>query len=215
MLKSTPIPIRAIVGHTKKKPTDILARLNAVLAGVYTYPEEYPNPPVDEATFKSNTDTFSSDITAALDGGAKAIAARNAQETVVVGMLHEIGHFAEVKCKGNMSTFLKSGFAPVPNAKAVFQPLSQFIRNIRHGASSGQLLVTIVAVPKAASYEFRWAAVGAGGVSGPWTTIPVTKANRAIPVTGLTPGTTYAFQVRSLGDAGYSDWSDSLTKISI
>lgn len=213
MLKSTPIPIRAVVGHTKKKPKAILARLNAVLAGVYAYPDEFPSPPIDQATFKANTDTFSNDITAALDGGAKAIAARDAQQAVVIRMLHEVGHFAEVKCNGEMATFLKSGFEPVSTVKSVFQPLSQFIRNVRHGANSGQLLVTIVAVPKAASYEFRWAAIATGDAPGSWTTIPLTKVNRAISVTGLTPGTTYAFQVRSLGDAGYSDWSDSVTKI--
>jgi hypothetical protein len=30
-------------------------------------------------------------------------------------------------------------------------------------------------------------------------------------VNGLTPGTTYAFQVRVRGPLGYTDWSDSVT----
>src|SRR4051812_14912604 len=110
MLRSTPIPIKAIVGNTKKKPTDILARLNAVLAGVYGNPVEYSNPPIDQATFKFNSDTFSADITAALDGGAKAIAARDAQAVVVVKMLHQLGHYVEIACGGDMAKFLKSGF---------------------------------------------------------------------------------------------------------
>ena len=43
---------------------------------------------------------------------------------------------------------------------------------------------------------------------------PVTVI-RAITVTGLTPGTTYAFQMRALGRLGYTDWSDSVTRMSM
>ena len=50
---------------------------------------------------------------------------------------------------------------------------------------------------------------------GEWATQPVSKTRPAASVTGLTPGTTYAFQVRSLGDSGYSDWSDSVMRICI
>ena len=32
-------------------------------------------------------------------------------------------------------------------------------------------------------------------------------------VTGLTPGTIYAFQVRAMGRLGYTDWSDSATRM--
>jgi hypothetical protein len=43
----------------------------------------------------------------------------------------------------------------------------------------------------------------------------VAKARPASLVTGLTPGTTYAFQVRSLVDGVYSDWSDSVMRIAM
>ena len=32
-------------------------------------------------------------------------------------------------------------------------------------------------------------------------------------ISNLTPGATYAFQVRALGRLGYTDWSDSMTFI--
>ena len=34
-------------------------------------------------------------------------------------------------------------------------------------------------------------------------------------VEGLMPGTTYAFQVRALGRLGYTDWSDSTTRMPV
>ena len=197
---------RAVAGN-------ILQRANAVLAGIFTAPAEYPNPPVDMATFKSSVDTLSSDITAALDGGQKAIAQRNHQMQVVNKLLGQLAHYAEASCKDDMTTFLKSGFEAVSTTKSPSQPLSQFIRKIDQGTNSGQLLVTIVAVPGASSYELRWAPLGTGGTPGPWTNQLLNKTRPPMSITGLTPGMTYVFEVRSFSDSGFSDWSDSVTRM--
>ena len=98
-------------------------------------------------------------------------------------------------------------------AKGAAQPLSQSIRKIDPGPNSGQLQVTIMAAPGALSYELRWAAIGNGGTPGDWTNQPAGKTRPAKSVAGLTPGTTYAFQVRALTNSGYSDWSDSVTRM--
>src|SRR5437867_9062892 len=55
--------------------------------------------------------------------------------------------------------------------------------------------------------------VGPGGTPENWTERPVGRAKQAALVTGLTPGTAYAFQVRAVTDAGYTDWSESVTRI--
>ncbi|HYR85148.1 MAG TPA: fibronectin type III domain-containing protein [Terriglobia bacterium] len=206
-------PIRAMLGFTRTGPTDILARATAVYTGINGDTTDYVTPPVDMVTFKGAIDTYSSKITAAMDGGKKAIAERSHQGEVVIKMLRQLGHYVEANCNDDMPTFLKSGFEAASTAKGANQPLSQFIRKINQGSNSGQVLVTITAVPAAFSYELRWAAIGAGGTPGTWTTQPVSKTRPAASVTGLTPGTTYAFQVRCLGNASYSDWSDSVTRI--
>src|SRR6266576_7018747 len=103
-------PIRAIGGYNKKSPADNLAYANAVHSGIFTDPADYPMTPVDEATFKGAIDTLSTKITAALDGGKKAIAERNHQEQVVIKMMRQLGRYAEEVCKDDMPTFLKSGF---------------------------------------------------------------------------------------------------------
>src|SRR5438034_8149177 len=103
-------PIQARGGYNKKSPAENLAYANAVLSGIFTDPADYPAPPIDEATFKSTIDTLSAKITAALDGGKKAIAERNHQEEVVIKMMRQLGHYAEQACKDDMTAFLKSGF---------------------------------------------------------------------------------------------------------
>ena len=206
-------PIKAMLGFIKAGPTAILARATAVYTGINADPTDYPMPPVDMATLKGAIDTYSSKITAALDGGKKAIAERNHQGEVVIKILRQLGHYIEANCKDDMTIFLKSGFEAASTAKSVAQPLSQSIRKIDPGPNSGQLQVTILAVPGALSYELRWAAIGNGGPLGAWTSQPAGKTRPATSVAGLTPGTTYAFQVRALTSSGYSDWSDSVTRM--
>jgi hypothetical protein len=215
MLKNSPITIKAKLGLSKKQARIVLERANAVLAGIYSDPDDFGKPPVDQALFKSNLDLLSTKITSALDGGKQAIAERDHQTAVVIKMMHQLAHHAEANCKDEMATFLKSGFQAAATVKVKSQPLSQFIRNIVEGPNPGQLLVTLIAVAKASSYELRRSPIGADGVPGSWVSQIVAKARPAVLVTGLTPGTTYAFQVRSLVNAVYSEWSDSVTRISM
>ena len=74
------------------------------------------------------------------------------------------------------------------------------------------MLVYLNAVINALSYELRYAVV-TNGMPGEWTNQLVTGVRKPVVLNGLTPGTTYAFEVRSMDKAGYSDWSDSVTKI--
>jgi hypothetical protein len=197
----------------KKSPTDNLAYGNAVHSGLYTDTTDYPAPPIDEATFKGAIDTLSTKITAALDGGKKAIAERNHQEEVVFKMMRQLGNYVEIACKEDMPTFLKSGFQPKSTTSAAKQPLTQHIRKITAGKISGTMHMVLVSDPNADAYEVRSAAT-VNGTPGTWTTQLLTKTRPGTTLTGLTPGTTYTIQVRSFADAtGFADWSDPVTRI--
>jgi len=86
---------------------------------------------------------------------------------------------------------------------------------VENGPNSGQAIVRGKAVPKAVSYTVRSAPMGSDGKPGTWTELSPVTVIRSVTVNGLTPGTTYAFQVRALGRAGYTNWSDSVTRISM
>jgi hypothetical protein len=167
------------------------------------------------ATFKTQIDLLSDQAAAALDGGKKAIAERNHQAKVVIRMLRQLGHYVEANCNDNLQTFLKSGFEAAPGTRTPSQALSQFIRRIDPGKISGQFMVVLAAILGAVSYELKWGAVGAGGAVTTWTTQPVARIRPPVTLTGLTPGTTYAFQVRALTTSGYTDWSESVTRICV
>ena len=57
-------PIKSSVGFGKLSAGDVLTRANAVLAGVYTATDDYPNPPVDRATLEAQIEALSGGITA-------------------------------------------------------------------------------------------------------------------------------------------------------
>ena len=44
--------IKASLGFRKLSAGDVVARANAVLDGLYTGKDDYPDPPVDQATLK-------------------------------------------------------------------------------------------------------------------------------------------------------------------
>jgi hypothetical protein len=207
--------IKVILGFSKTAAIAVLARANAVYTGIKENPTDFPAPTVDMAVFKAEIDTLAVKVTAALDGGKKAIAERNRQVEVVIRILRQLGHYVETACKDDMPTFLKSGFEAASTGKGVSQSFSQFIRKITHSENRGEFLVTPAAVPGASSYELRWAAVGAGGTPGTWTSQHISTTRPPASVAGLTPGTTYAFQVRSLVDSRFSDWSDSVTRVCV
>jgi len=201
--------IRALVGFKTAPDADIVVRANSVWTGMTDNPA-YPIPPVDLAVFKAAIDSYSAAIAEALDGGKKAITERNTQREAVSKMLWQLGHYVEVHCKDDLAIFTSSGFEAASTMRVPPQPLTQpGIQKIGHG-TTGELVVKITPVPKVRIYELRYAALEDGSTPGPWTAVVLTNA-KAAAVNSLTPGTTYAFQVRAFGTLGYTGWSDSAT----
>jgi hypothetical protein len=203
--------------NMKTDANAVFSRGTAVYTGLKDNPEfTTQSLPVDPTAFKSALDDLSVGIANAMDRGIKALAERDHCKRVVVKMLRQLVHYVEANCKDDVKIFLSSGFAIVSTVRQPIPPLSQFIRRIDPAQISGQLLVTLVSMAAAFSYELRWArAADASGTAGSWTVQPVVKTRPPVLITGLTPGATYVFQARALTDSGYTDWSDSLSRICI
>jgi hypothetical protein len=206
------ILIRVLLGLYRMTAANLLTLANAVYAGMNANPA-YPNPPVAMPAFSTAISTYSAAVTAALDGGAKAVAQRNELGVALGNMLRQLANYVEANSNGNMTTFLSSGFQAVSSTRTKAQPVSEYIRKIVSGATTGQLAVTLVAIPGAVSYELRWASVPAGGAPGAWTSQPVPLTRPETAIVSLTPGTTYIFQARALTRSGMTDWSESVTRI--
>ena len=209
--------IHVNVGYGPLSDKDLATQAVAVVDGMTNNPK-FVNPPINPADLKTQVETYASLIAAAADGSKKAITERKKQRAVVVKMLRQLGHWVEANCNDDPAILQSSGFQPkaAPVHSATPQPLGgppSF--KLENGPNAGQLILRGKPVPKALSYVLHYASLGADGKPGPWTELTPLTVIRSITINGLTPGTTYAFQVRALGRAGYTNWSDSVTRMSM
>ncbi len=205
--------IQASLAFTKLAAAELLAFLNAVYQRIKDNPVFNGNLPFDMGAFKAAIDAYAAAVNDALDGSKKAIAERNRQREAVIKILRQLAHHVEAASKDDLTVFLSSGFGVRPSMRTRTQPVSEFIRKIDPGDNSGQLLVSISAVPDAYSYQVRWAASGTAETAAAWTIHSVGKTQPPVTIGNLTPGAAYVFQARALTDAGFTDWSDPVTRI--
>jgi Fibronectin type III domain len=209
-----PKPIKAVLGFSRLAPVGLQERVNAVLDGVYADPGWTSlTPPIDKATFKAAGDSYSSLSTAALDGSKKAIAARNHQGQIVVKMLKQLAHWVEGACNDDLKTFLASGFQHASTTPTKAAPLTESIRKIEPGPNPGQMKITLKDDPNALAYELQWSQVVANGAVPTWTSQHIGLTRPPTIISGLIPGASYVFQVRSITKTGAAAWGDPITRI--
>ena len=207
--------VRVRLGYGRLSNEQVATEAVAAIDGLTDNPK-FVNPPIALADLKARVETFASMIAAANDGGRKAIVERDKQRAVVVKMLRQLGHWVEANCGDDPVTLKSSGFQLAATARTPAQPLDgppSF--KVDNGPNSGQAIVRGKRVPKAVNYGVRYAPLGPDGKPGTWVELQPSTTIRSIPVTGLTPATTYVFQVRAFGRLGGTDWSDSVTRIAM
>ena len=206
--------IKAATGFRKMRPEVVFNTSQAIynaLNGNANIPA--PPAPFDLPTLLAANQALSAANSEALDGGKKAVAQRNHCKEVVVKILDPLAKYVQAICKEDMTIFLSCGFKAQSSTKTAPARASESIRYVQPGPHSGQVQVKLVVVRIAGSYEVRWAPIPAGGVPTAWTTQPILNVRSATVVSGLTPGTAYAFQARAVIPSGYTDWSDSVTQV--
>ena len=196
---------------------DVLHRLISTHDGVFNNPTLFTNTPFDGPTYKSVIDRFASAAAAAAqDGGKAALEERNKSRREAIMMYRILGHYVEIACKNDMNTFVSSGFTAVTKPqKTAPQPLPAPESPSLEQGQPGEIIVTFKKVPKALHYQVSHVPVPASGPSVNPTTVFVTSTKPPTVIKNLTPGTTYAFQVRAFGKLGYSEWSNPAQRMVI
>jgi hypothetical protein len=210
-----PKMIKAVLNFSKKLPEQLLAHGYAILKAM-TGNVNFPNVPIDLNVLKTTLDAYSASIGDAKDGSKKAKTLRDRLGEEIVWMLRAVALYVELNCKNDMNTFLTSGFQARSNAPAPAQPLAQpTITGVDQGVS-GEFRVSAKSVRGAKNYELRSGQVGPGGATpATWSSVTVPNAKTVAVINGLTPGVTYAIQVRAYGKLGYTAWSDSAIRMAI
>jgi hypothetical protein len=168
----------------------------------------FPTPPVTPLILGTLNTAFHNAILAAMPGGITLTAAKNATRLNVVGALRQEASYIQMHASQNLALLLTSGFNANSTNRAQ-SPLPQPVIELVENYQTTQLLLRVVPVTNAKSYEVRLT----NGSNLPVAAGTFTQARRII-LTGLVPGTTYAIQVRAVGGStGYSEWSDPVSHI--
>jgi hypothetical protein len=176
----------------------------------------FPKPPVDLAVFKQKIDKYWA-LCSATTGGAKvAFAQRDSLRYELNKMFLLLASYVEFQADGDSAVLDESGMEVQPSRRATPQPLERpRIPKAAHGDRSGEMKVWMpVSLRKIKACELRYTVVNDQDVpAGDWTEKPVGDFRGPVTITKLKPGKRYAFQVRAIGAAGKTDWSESLIKM--
>ena len=201
----------------KNMPDDkVVNLLNNSLKGLTANATVFSKLPIDLPTYQAAIDAYVAARPAADDGSRTAISHKNKLRDAAIKMYVELAHYVESNCNDDMTTFLLSGFQPATSTKAAPQPLTvPSITSAIPGPKTGEMKIKTNSDPKTIAQEVHYGAVPAGGgTPATWLSEPI-PSKRGVVITGLTPGTTYVFQVRALGRLGYTNFSDPVSRIAI
>jgi hypothetical protein len=195
----------------KLSDADALATAGAAIKGVFVDKVIAAAPPFDQAILQTAIDDLNGAITAQAQagGGATVTAVKKKKRDMLNGLLRKLAHYVQTNCNDDVQLVLKSGFQPKAVPVRTQTQLDKTTITGVDNAHTRQLAVTAQKVSRAKLYEVQVAVVGANNTVGPFQSAGFFTKSRSMIVTGLTPGTVYAIQVRALGGTtGSGDWSD-------
>jgi hypothetical protein len=204
--------IRIADGLRTQSAERLITTAGAIINGLTGNPS-FPSPPVDLKTVQAAVDDLNAALAAQPQGGPSATAEKNNKKEALIVLLRRLRHYVDENCGNDLSVLLSSGFQAAVTTRTRLPLANPSILNVGLGNST-ELVLKVTPIAHAKCYEVRMAVVGAGNTPGPWQTAGLFTNSRSMTINGLTPGTTYMFQVRAVGGSTrYSDWSNPVSRM--
>jgi len=204
--------IRIADGLRTQSAERLITTAGAVINGLTGNPS-FPAPPVDMKTLQAAVDDLNAALAAQPQGGPSATAEKNNKKEALIALLRRLRHYVDENCGNDLSILLSSGFQAAVTTRVRLPLANPSILNLGLGNST-ELVLKVTPIAHAKCYEVRMAVVCAGNTPGPWQSAGLFTNSRSMTINGLTPGTTYMFQVRSVGGSTrYSDWSNPVSRM--
>ena len=168
----------------------------------------YPTPSPALAAHTSARSSYDAAVSAAQDSTI-ARSNRREQRANFIALLRTLSHYVQVTSAGNRTTLLSSGFLAQRTRAPVGELLAPTGLTLKRGKISGQLTARCRKLPQAGAYHWQIGVIATPMV---WQPMITTLAART-GFEGLTLYTQYTAQVRAIGTAGPSNWSDVATVV--
>lgn len=195
----------------KKKTDDVLQNFVDAILAAMTGNANYATPLPALADITTQQTAFKN---ALADQKAAKIAlqqatslkdnARDALETLIT----HLANYVEIASGGDEAKILSAGMQVRTPGAPVGPVAAPGDLSATAGDNEGEMDLGCDPVAGASSYEWQFRLHQDGTA---WQTVKTTTNSRTT-MTGLTPGTLYAFRVRALGSAGPGPWSDEAAK---
>jgi len=180
----------------------------AVITGLTNNPA-FPAPTVDLNAVHAAADDLKAAVAAQVHGGTAATAEKKNKQEALIKILRRLKHYVEDNCENDLAILLSSGFQAAAATRDRSPLANPSILGIDRGKSD-ELMLKVTPIARAKCYEVRSAVVSAGNGQGPWQQAGLFTSSR-ITIANLVPTTTYVFQVRAVGAAGNTEWSDPVS----
>jgi hypothetical protein len=186
------------------KSTKKVAAFGQSIVSAVTDNASFPSPTPPLATVSADLAAFQAAESAALARTKGAVETRNAKLVVLKNDLELLMANVQSVANANESTaesvITGAGFAVRKTASRTKAPLE-----VEQGSLSGSVKLVAKAVARRASYEWQYSLD-----QKTWTEAPSTLQAKTV-IVGLTPATTYYFQVRPVIKGGQGNWGQMVS----
>ena len=167
----------------------------------------FPNVVPTAANMATAADDFEAAMATASTGNRDAIASKNEQRTMLLGLMRNWGLFVNLLSDGNIGMLISSGLPitkePAPSVLGLPENLV-----VSQAVNPGSVEVSFKAVDNAINYRYEWA-------QNPITASTVWQGTgssiRKMVIGNLEPGTNYWFRVRAYGTKQQQTVSDEVS----
>jgi Fibronectin type III domain len=207
--------MRVAIDFNNDKDTELVIFFRNVYRHMKNNPR-VPKPPVDLEVFIAKVNEYDAAITAAVDGGKRAISRRNKLRQEAIFLATQLGHYVSAVCDDSEAVY-STGWEPAFQYRLLAKALpTPRLDHAERGPNTGTAAVQIEPISRkhgrTAYYEIRYAPTdGNGQLTGEYLTHPSAVARFPIIIKNLKPGTYYVFQVRAFNKLGPTDWSSPVT----
>ena len=192
----------------RQSAEQLVTMAGAVISGLTGNPA-FPASTVDLKAVQAAADVLKTALVEQAQGGTAATADKNNKQEALIVLLRKVKHYVEDNCGNDLAVLLSSGFQAAAATRDRSPLANPSILGIDRGKSD-ELMLKVTPIARAKCYEVRSAVVSAGNVPGLWQQAGIFTSSR-ITIANLVPTTTYVFQVRAVGAAGNTEWSDPVS----
>jgi hypothetical protein len=200
---------KIITDFTRLSDPALEVKAQAIVAAM-TGNTNFTTPAPTLAVVNAAISTYSTALSAALTRDRTSVATKNDARFALINTLLDLGSYVTFTAQGDKTKLISSGFTLAKDRLPAPEITKPEGIDASNGVNSGEVFLSVFAVPNAKSYVHQFTADPVTAVSN-WTSTPSTKCKHTFGE--LQSGAKLWFRIAAVGSKGQIAYSDALSKI--